>query len=104
MFSNFYGICVSDNLWLGPSAGNGGLNHHDVDGNGGPDIGHLVKLNMEARLAGRRGQLPEVMIFWSSWRHNGINWLIVHPSPKKIKFKKKRYIKKKNWNRFLAYF
>ena len=26
-------------------------------------LGHLVKLNMEARLAGRRGQLPEVMIF-----------------------------------------
>ena len=38
MFSNFSGICVSDNLRLGPSAGYGGLNHHDVDGNGGPDI------------------------------------------------------------------
>ena len=39
MFSNFGGTCVSDNLRLGPSAGYGGLNHHDVDGNGGPDIG-----------------------------------------------------------------
>ena len=38
MFSNFGGTCVSDNLRLG-SAGYGGLNHHDVDGNGGPDIG-----------------------------------------------------------------
>ena len=60
MFSNFYGTCVSDNLRLGPSAGYEGLNHHDVDGNDGPDIGHLVKLNMEAMLAERRGQLPEV--------------------------------------------
>ena len=39
MFSNLGGTCVSDNLRLGPSAGYGGLNHHDVDGNGGPDIG-----------------------------------------------------------------
>ena len=39
MFSNFNGNCVSDNLRLGPSVGYGGLNHHDVDGNGGPDIG-----------------------------------------------------------------
>ena len=39
MFSNFDGMCVSDNLRLGPSAGDGGLNYHDVDGNGGPDIG-----------------------------------------------------------------
>ena len=39
MFSNFGRICVSDNLRLGPSAGYEGLNHHDVDGNGGPDIG-----------------------------------------------------------------
>ena len=39
MFSNFGGTCVSDNLRLGPSAGYVGLNHHDVDGNGGPDIG-----------------------------------------------------------------
>ena len=38
MFSNLGGTCVSDNLRLG-SAGYGGLNHHDVDGNGGPDIG-----------------------------------------------------------------
>ena len=30
---------VSDNLRLGPSAGYEGLNHHDVDGNGGPDVG-----------------------------------------------------------------
>ena len=29
MFSNFGGTCVSDNLRLGPSAGYGGLNHHD---------------------------------------------------------------------------
>ena len=55
MNSNFDGICVSDSLRLGLSACYGGLNYHDVDGNGGPDIGHLVKLNMEARLAGRRG-------------------------------------------------
>ena len=39
MFSNFGGTCVSDNLRLRSSAGYGGLNHHDVDGNGGPDIG-----------------------------------------------------------------
>ena len=39
MFSNFGGTCVSDNLRLRPSAGYEGLNHHDVDGNGGPDIG-----------------------------------------------------------------
>ena len=39
MFSNFGGTCVSDNLRLGPSAGYGGLNHCDVDGNDGPDIG-----------------------------------------------------------------
>ena len=39
MFSNFGGTCVSDNLRLGPSASYGGLNHHDVDGNCGPDIG-----------------------------------------------------------------
>ena len=31
MFSNFGGICVSDNIRLGPSAGDGGLNHHDVE-------------------------------------------------------------------------
>ena len=66
MFSNFGGTCVSDNLRLGPSTDYEGLNHHDVDGNGGPDIGSLVKLNMEARLAGRRGQLPEMMIFQST--------------------------------------
>ena len=35
MFSNFGGTCVSDNLRLGPSAGYGGLNRHDVNGNGG---------------------------------------------------------------------
>ena len=63
MFSNFDGICVSDNLRLVPSAGYGSLNHHNVDGNGGPDIGHLVELNMEARPAGRRGHLPEVIVF-----------------------------------------
>ena len=39
MFSNFGGTCVSDNLRLGPSPGYGGLNHYDVNGNGGPDIG-----------------------------------------------------------------
>ena len=39
MFSNFGGICVSNNLWLGPSASDGGLNYHDVDGNDGPDFG-----------------------------------------------------------------
>ena len=39
MLSNFGRICVSDNLRLGPSAGYEGLNHHTVDGNGGPDIG-----------------------------------------------------------------
>ena len=53
-------------IWLGPSVGYGGLNHHDVDNRGGLDIRHLVKLNMEARHAGRRGQLPEVMIFQST--------------------------------------
>ena len=66
MFSNFDGICVSDNLRLEPSAGDGGLNHHNVDNSGGLDIEHLVKLNMEARHAGRRWQLPEVMIFRST--------------------------------------
>ena len=40
---------------LGSSVSYGGLNHHDVDGNGGFDIGHLVKLKMEVRLAGKRG-------------------------------------------------
>ena len=39
MFSQFGRICVSDNLRLGRSAGYEGLNHHDVDGNGDPDIG-----------------------------------------------------------------
>ena len=68
MFSNFGGTCISDNLRLGPSAGYGGLNHHDVDQMVMVVLilGHLVKLNMEARLAGRRGQLPEVMIFQST--------------------------------------
>ena len=33
-------------------------------------LGHLVKLNMEAKLAGRNGKLPEVMIFQSTLRHN----------------------------------
>ena len=51
---------------LGPSVGYGGSNHHDVDNSGGLDIGHLVELNMEARHAGKRGQLPEVMIFQST--------------------------------------
>ena len=37
--ANFGGTCVSDNLRLGPSADYGGLNHHDVDSNGGHDIG-----------------------------------------------------------------
>ena len=45
---------------LGPSVGYGGLNHHNVDNSSGLNI---VKLNMEARHAGRRRQLPEVMIF-----------------------------------------
>ena len=66
LLSNFDGICVGDNLRLGSYASYGGLNHHDVDGNGGPDIGHLVKLNMEVRLAGRRRQLPEVVVFQST--------------------------------------
>ena len=39
MFSNFGRIFVSDNLRLGPSAGYESLNHHDLDGNGDPDIG-----------------------------------------------------------------
>ena len=64
--SNFGGTCVSVNLRLGPSAGYGGLNYCDVDGNGSPDIGHLVKLYMEARLVGRRGQLAEVIVFRST--------------------------------------
>ena len=38
MFSIFGDTCV-DNLRLGPSVGYGGLNHHNLDGNGGPDIG-----------------------------------------------------------------
>ena len=38
MFSSFEDIYVNDNLRLGPSAGDGGLNHHDVDGNGGLDL------------------------------------------------------------------
>ena len=70
MFSNFGGTCVSDNLRLGLSAGYRSLDHHDVNGYGGPNIGHLVKLYMEARLAGRRGQIPEVMVFQSTRRHN----------------------------------
>ena len=40
IFSNFDGICVSDNPRLRPSADDGGLNHHDVNGNGGLHIGH----------------------------------------------------------------
>ena len=60
MISIFGGTCVSDNHKLGISASCGGFNHHDVDGNGGPDIGHLIELNMEVRLSGRRGQFPEV--------------------------------------------
>ena len=36
MFSNFGGTCVTDNHWLGPFAGYGGLNIHDLDGNGDP--------------------------------------------------------------------
>ena len=63
MFSNFDGTCGSGNLRLGPSASYGTLYHHDINGNDGPDIGHLVKFNMEARLAGRREQLPEVIVF-----------------------------------------
>ena len=63
IFSNFDGFCVSDNLRLGPCAGYVSLNHHDVDANSGVDIGYLVKLNMEAMLAERRGQLPEEMVF-----------------------------------------
>ena len=63
MFSNFGGTCLSNNLRLEPSAGHGGLNCHDVDGNGVLILGYLGKLNMEARLAGRRCQLPEVMVF-----------------------------------------
>ena len=39
MFNNFGDTCVSDNLRLGPFAGYGRLNYHDVDGNGVPDIG-----------------------------------------------------------------
>ena len=39
MLSNFGGTYVSDNLRLGPSTGHGGLSYHDVDCNGGPDIG-----------------------------------------------------------------
>ena len=42
MFSNFGHIYVSNNLGLGPPAGYEGLNHHDVDGNGGPDIGTSI--------------------------------------------------------------
>ena len=41
----------------------GGLNHHNVGDSGGLDIEHLVKLNIGARHAGRRRQLPEAMIF-----------------------------------------
>ena len=33
MLSNFGGTCVSDKLRLGPSAGYGGLNHHNVCSN-----------------------------------------------------------------------
>ena len=66
MSSNFDGTGGSGNLRLGSYASYGGLNHHDVDSTGGPDIGHLVKLNMEARLAGRRGQLLEVVVFQST--------------------------------------
>ena len=51
---------------LGPPVGYGGLNHHDVDNSGGLDIEHLVKLNMEAKNAGRRWQVPEVMFFRST--------------------------------------
>ena len=36
MFNNFGGTCVSDNFRLEPSTGYGGLNYHDVDGNGDP--------------------------------------------------------------------
>ena len=39
MLRNIGGTCVSNNLWLGPSAGHGDLNYHDVAGNGSPNIG-----------------------------------------------------------------
>ena len=39
MFSNLGGTCVSESLRMGLFVGYEGLNHHDVDGNGGPDIG-----------------------------------------------------------------
>ena len=39
VLSTFGDTYVSDNLRLGPSAGHGGLYHHNVDGNGGHDIG-----------------------------------------------------------------
>ena len=63
IFSNFGGTCISDNLRLGPSAGYGCLNYHDVDGNGGPDIGHLVKLIWKQGLL---GEVAEVIVFQST--------------------------------------
>ena len=35
-------------------------------------VGHLVKLNMEARLAGRRGQLPEVSTVYFYCHYDGV--------------------------------
>ena len=58
---------VSVIIRLGPSVGYGGLNHHDVYNSGVLYMGHLVKLNIEARHAGGRGQLPEVF-FRSTWK------------------------------------
>ena len=42
MFNIFGGTYVGYILRFGPFASYGGLNHHDVDGNGGPDVGHLI--------------------------------------------------------------
>ena len=69
--SNFYDTqsLVSENISLGSSAASCGSidHHHDWDGNGGPNIGCLDKLDTEARLAGRKrvifrsGGLPKFL-------------------------------------------
>ena len=44
---------------LGPSVGYGSLNHHDVDGNGSPDIGNLVELNRRQGMLGEEGNFQK---------------------------------------------
>ena len=66
MSSNFGGTCVSDILWLGLLLV---MKVYIIMMQMVMVVlisGHQVKHNMESRLAGRRGQLIEVMVFRST--------------------------------------